>query len=167
MCFLLILIESLLLKCWPNCPIHWVDIRMEHTVKASCHCGEIRCEIEEIADSRCLLNALGELDWLISSYDAEVKRFWKIYTLLFFIISLFSRAIGAKVLKEERLLSNGMWLGLLGAVLELDAPGRNEIEVMQSEAKESHEKVMFQKMLPVLLPSLVGNWIVWGRLCTW
>lgn len=57
-------------------------------------------------DSQCFLNALGGLDWLISSYNAEVKRFWKIHTLLLFI-SLFGRVTGAKVLKEERLLSNG------------------------------------------------------------
>lgn len=57
-------------------------------------------------DSQCLSNALGELDRLISSYNTEVKRFWKIHTLLLFI-SLFGRVTGAKVMKEERLLSNG------------------------------------------------------------
>jgi hypothetical protein len=78
---------------------------MEHNVKASCHCREIRHEIEQ-KKNRKILSALGELDWVMSSYNVEMKIFWKSH-VLFFFISLW-QGNRAKVLKMERLLRNGM-----------------------------------------------------------
>lgn len=161
MCFLLILIESVLLKHWLNYPIHRLGIRMEHNVKASCCLRETRQEIEK-KYNRKILSAFWMLWENSIGLCPPTMLKWK-YSgeAMYSSFSAISKATRAKVLPKERLLRNGMWVK--ADVLECDAPGGNEVWGVQAKAK-GHRNVLLEGHLSkealVSLPSLVGDWIV-------